>query len=110
MKCKCLKCQHEWMSRQSWMDVEEKPPKQCPKCKSYTYNQERKKPLGPEDYIKIFGEECRTLIESSLAFLDKTEPSWNLEVPIDKRAYLKDLIGRAKKPQPNEPLYNKVGK
>lgn len=40
MKCKCKRCGYQWNS------IEDKPPKVCPKCKSYEYQNDRKRGKG----------------------------------------------------------------
>ena len=38
-KCKRKTCGHEW-------DARVKNPKQCPKCKSYNWNKEERRPIN----------------------------------------------------------------
>jgi methionine synthase II (cobalamin-independent) len=45
-----------------------------------------------DDYVTLYGEECRRLIEDSLAFLEAHEPKWQLDEPIDVDDYLRTLM------------------
>jgi len=47
-----------------------------------------------EELIKEFGEKYRDLITMAIQFLDKEEPSWNLDTPIDRRKYIKTILSR----------------
>ena len=39
LACKCRKCEHEWAARQGkWDNEEYQSPRQCPKCKSASWN------------------------------------------------------------------------
>ena len=49
-----------------------------------------------EKYVEIYGEKYRQLIVDSLHWLEKNEPLWGLEEPINKDEFLKGLLERAK--------------
>jgi hypothetical protein len=51
-----------------------------------------------EKFVRTFGEEHRTLIIESLNWLSEEEPTWGLAKPINKTAFLKDLVRRVAKP------------
>lgn len=36
----------------------------------------------------------KKLIEDSLSWLDKNEPKWDLDEPIDRKAFIKELLDR----------------
>jgi len=50
----------------------------------------------PEPLVKHYGEEWRKLIEDSLKWLDETEPTWNLSLPINRDEFVGELIWNAK--------------
>jgi hypothetical protein len=45
-----------------------------------------------EQLIAIHGEQYRIVIESALKWLEETEPLWELDEPIDKPEFIRDLI------------------
>jgi hypothetical protein len=47
--------------------------------------------------VAEFGEQHRRMIVSALDFLDEKEPTWGLETPIDRRAYIRDLVAKVAK-------------
>jgi hypothetical protein len=47
-----------------------------------------------ESFVKEFGESYRDLIVSALQYLDEEESKWALDKPIDRRAYIRDLLER----------------
>jgi hypothetical protein len=50
-----------------------------------------------EAYVAIYGEEYRRLITEALAWLDKAEPKWGLDKPIDRKTFMANLVAEAKK-------------
>ena len=53
--------------------------------------------MTAEAYVAIYGESYRQLITHSLAWLDGAEPKWKLDRPIDRGAFLVNLISDAKR-------------
>ena len=49
------------------------------------------------EMVEKYGEEVRSLVSDALQFLDQHESSWKLKQPVDRRAYLIDLIKEAGK-------------
>ena len=47
-----------------------------------------------DELIAEFGEQHRHLIVSALSYLDKSEPDWKLDTPIDRHAYIRDLVAK----------------
>jgi hypothetical protein len=47
-----------------------------------------------EEYVKVYGEQWRKLIETALGFLDKNESGWG--VTINRDSFLAGLIEEAK--------------
>jgi hypothetical protein len=56
------------------------------------------------DYVAIFGERYRRLIENAVGFLDAQEASWGLSEQLDRDAFLEDLIDRADPQRRGEPF------
>jgi hypothetical protein len=50
-----------------------------------------------EKMVERFGEEYRRLIVDSLTWLDRKEAEWCLDEPINREAFLVDLISRVSK-------------
>jgi hypothetical protein len=48
-----------------------------------------------ERLIVIHGEKYRKLITSSLIWLAREEPKWNLEKKIDREEFIRNLISHA---------------
>jgi hypothetical protein len=48
-----------------------------------------------ESLVAQFGEQYRRLIVDAIAFLDETEPRWNLARPVNRREYIEDIIRKA---------------
>lgn len=46
------------------------------------------------ELIKKYGEKYERLIRNALGYLERQEPKWGLEEPIDKRGYIHGLIER----------------
>jgi hypothetical protein len=55
-----------------------------------------------ESCVRAFGEPYRALIVDALRFLDEREHLWKLEGPIDRHAYLAELIAHAHPPSQGE--------
>lgn len=49
-----------------------------------------------EYYVERYGESYRILIEDSLEWLDGREKIWNLESPIDRDEFIRDLISKVR--------------
>jgi hypothetical protein len=47
-----------------------------------------------DELVLVHGELYRRWIESAILFLDEQEPKWGLTRPIDKKAYIADLISK----------------
>lgn len=45
-----------------------------------------------EEFVKLYGERHRPLIENAIRFLDDREPHWGLDTPVDRHAYIKLLV------------------
>jgi hypothetical protein len=50
-----------------------------------------------EYFIQCYGEKYRHLIIDSLIWLEKIESKWNLDSPLDRKAYIADIIQDANK-------------
>jgi hypothetical protein len=48
-----------------------------------------------DEIVAETGEHTRGLVAHSLAWLDKEEPKWGLESPINRLEYVKGLLERA---------------
>jgi hypothetical protein len=48
-----------------------------------------------ERFVKVYGETYRSLIKDALVWLKRTEPHWKLDHPLDRDAFIADLIKRA---------------
>ncbi len=50
-----------------------------------------------EEFIREHGEQWRLLIKSALRFLDEHESAWNLDRPIGRKTYIRELVREAKR-------------
>ncbi len=48
--------------------------------------------LEIEELIKKYGNIHRNVITSSIEFLNKHEPKWNLDTPVDKDKYIREIL------------------
>ncbi|MCK5605069.1 hypothetical protein KAR91_24480 [Candidatus Pacearchaeota archaeon] len=58
MDCKCGKCGHEWTTKRR-KNCEDKKPKCCPGCKSYTWEKRRTVDKTAEDKLEMKCTKCR---------------------------------------------------
>jgi hypothetical protein len=86
-KKKCLRCEHEWIKRK------EQEPKWCPSCNSPYWNKARKTKLDTSRDI----EELAPI----------TPEAWQELSDFQSQD---DIVFSQGSKQPNERLYNKVGK
>lgn len=47
------------------------------------------------ELVAEFGGKHRSLIASVLDYLDEQEPTWKLERPVDRRAYVREIMSHA---------------
>ena len=47
-----------------------------------------------EKYVTKYGESNRQLVFDSLTWLESTEPTWLLDIPIDRDDFIMDLLSR----------------
>ena len=48
-----------------------------------------------EDFIAMYGEDHRKLITKALDWLREEAPKWNLEGPVSKHEFIKNLVFEA---------------
>jgi hypothetical protein len=46
-------------------------------------------------------EDIETLIKNAYDWLDENEPNWNLDTPIDREAFIKQLLEKRTERSPN---------
>jgi hypothetical protein len=44
------------------------------------------------DYVEVYGEPFRQLIENALKWLNSQEPLWNLDRPLNRDKFICDLV------------------
>ena len=47
-----------------------------------------------EKYVTKYGESHRQLVLDSLTWLESVEPTWELDIPIDRDDFIIDLLNR----------------
>jgi hypothetical protein len=50
-----------------------------------------------EAFVREHGEKWRRLIEDALKFLDVHEPTWDLDKPIGRKTYIREIVRKAKR-------------